>query len=380
MFGKTPAVLVFYIGVSSALLNPAVTFAPVFLGGMVGASDFSINSAVMILSLELIATALAFLPALWWVARISWQRVTAIALVLVTFGNFFSSFCETTSSLMLLRIFTGVFEGTLLIVYLLVLAQANKIERMFGGKLGIQMLTEVMGFVIFSYIISLWGMSVVYICLALITGLLVFGVRLIPNQIQQKIVVADDIRKIRFSGFICLLLLFFFAAGINTVWTYLERIGATNGLAIDAVGLILAAAVFVAIISSLLCSAIGVRFGRLTPLFFALFTGVLGCLFLLNGPSLSYFLIGVFMIAIARVVPLPYLFGCLAVLDRDKRLTIFSHVVLSLGMATGPWLIVLTTAKIDYDQILWIGVLLLSSTLLLAFKLTAVVAKLESAN
>ena len=378
IFNLKTSMLVFYIGLSSAIINPALTFAPVLLGGMIEASGFSTSSAVMILSLELLATAGAFLPALWWVANISWRNVATVALVAVTLGNFLSGFCDTVFSLLLVRALTGVFEGTLLILYLLVIAQVTKTERLFGSKLAIQMLVAVIGLILIPYMIGLGGVPSVYFGLALITAILLFAVKILPNQKQQLVNNYKIDNHLKLAGFGCLLLMLIFAAAINMIWTYLERIGTSNGLPLETIGWILAAGVFVAIICGLYCAVIGKRFGRLVPLCLALLAGILGCLLLLNEASPVYFIVGVFLVSIARVIPLPYLFGCLAVLDVNKRLTIFSHVVLSLGMATGPALVILMTGEIDYDRILWFGVLSMGICLLAVFKLTTVVSKVES--
>ncbi|MDB4511888.1 MFS transporter [Arenicella sp.] len=379
-FSLKTSVLVLYIGISSAILNPALTLAPVLLGGMIDISGLSANAAVMIISTELAATAIAFIPALWWVAKISWRKIATISLLAVTLGNFTSAFSDTVVSLLLVRALTGIFEGTLLILYLLVLAQATKTERMFGSKLAIQMLVVVMGLFLIPYMIALWGLASVYFGLTILTTTLVFAVNLLPDRIERKVSRARIDAQIKLAGFGCLFLLLIFAAGINMVWTYLERIGASYGLAFETIGEILATGVLIAIIGGLGCAAVGKRYGRLVPLCCALLIGILGCGLLLRGASLEYFVAGVLMIAVARVIPLPYLFGCLAVLDVNKRLTILSHVVLSLGMAAGPALAIFLAQEFNYNRILWIGGFTICITLIAVFRLIVVVEQIESTH
>ena len=148
--------------------------------------------------------------------------------------------------------------------------------------------------------------------------------------------------KLTLWGVLCLLLLLMFASGTNVVWTYLERIGTANELSLNAIGLILSAAILVSIICGFICSSVGLRYGRLLPITIGIIAGIAGCIFLRTDElTTRLFIIGVFFIAIAKVLPLPYLFGCLSMLDTRKQFAIFSHVVLSLGMAAGPMLAVL---------------------------------------
>lgn len=375
--------LVIYLGISSALVNPALAFAPIFVGGMVTVLGLSTKSAVIILAAELVASALSFLLALWWVSKIPWRKVALISLFATSLGNFLSINCDSFYTLLMVRFFTGLFEGNLLIIYMLVAAQITKTEQLFGGKLALQMLTVVVGLALLPRIVSVYGLSGIYVVLTVLTGALALGVRLLPNiDTSQRSLFAQN-KQINPSlwGSLSLLLLLLFAAGTNVVWTYLERIGTANSLALDQIGLILACAILLSITCGLICSSIGIRFGRLLPIVFGLSAGIAGCFFLrIEDVTLIYFLIGVFLIAAAKVLPLPYLFGCLAKLDHNKQLAVFSHVVLALGMALGPLLTVMLSHDVGYKNVLVLSVVILSLTLLLSIKLVQVVRQVEGAQ
>lgn len=374
--------MILYLGVSSAVVNPALTFAPLLVGGMVTTLGFSTSSAVAITSTELVATSLAFIPALWWVTRLSWKRVATYALFAVTLGNILSVSCDSFASLVFVRGITGLFEGTLLIVYMVVTAQVDNTERLFGGKLALQMLSVVAGLALFPLIILEWGVSAVYAVLAVLTGALLFGVNVIPNNENRPPITQKKTNQGGWWGYLSLLSLLMFAAGTNVVWTYLERIGTASNLAFDIIGYILAAAISIAIVSGLFCAAIGLKFGRLIPISVGLLAGVLGCWLLKSASAtmINSFALGAFLIGIAKVIPLPYLFGCLAVFDNNKRLAIFSHVVLSLGMAGGPLLAVLFVQDSAAVNVVYIGLVVLVLTWVLAIKLTAAAKQAQQTN
>lgn len=374
--------LIIYLGVSSALVNPALAFAPILVGGMVTVFGFSTNNAVLITSIELVASSFSFIAALWWLSRVAWRKIAFISIAATSLGNFLSIGCDTFNELLFIRAITGFFEGNLLIIYMLVAAQVSNTEQLFGGKLALQMITAVVGLAVFPSVIAAWGMSGIYGVLTVATALLALGVYLLPNidKTKFKPVIQKHQVKLTLWGALCLLLLLMFASGTNVVWTYLERIGTANALSLNHIGMILAGAILLSILCGFVSSSVGIRFGRLLPILIGLLAGIIGCLFLRTEQvTLNFFIIGVLLIAIAKVLPLPYLFGCLAVLDKRKQLTIFSHVVLSVGMASGPMVAVMLSQQKGYAIVLLFSIVMLSLTLMLAIKLINVVKRVESA-
>lgn len=366
--------LAFYLGGSSAIVNPALTFAPILVGGSVAGLNFSTSAAVGIVSAEMAATALAFLPALWWVKACSWKKVAVVALLFVVVGNLISLFCTTVVSLGIVRVLTGLFEGTLLTLYLLVIAQVKQTEKMFSGKLAAQMISAAIGLMFFPSIIETFGYSAVYVVLALASACLLYGIKLLPERSEKEGISSLNSSPPSFLGSLCLFVLLIIAAGVNVVWTYLERIGTSNLMSLDTIGLVLAIAVLIAIVSGLVCAYIGTRFGSVLPLSLGMVAGLLACVALINVSSMFFFCLGAFLIAVARVVPIPYIFGCLAILDSNKRLAVYSHIVLSLGMAGGPALAALFVTGTNYNLVLYIGLVLLIAAWLVSLKILSLAA------
>ncbi|MBX2849584.1 MAG: MFS transporter [Acidiferrobacterales bacterium] len=375
--------LAIYIGVSSAVFNPALAFAPIIVGGLITTLGFSIKAAVIITSAELLASTFSFLLALWWMNKVPWRKVATISIVAIILGNFLSVFCSSFNQLLLVRILCGVFEGNLLILYLLVAAQVSQTEQLFGGKLALQMITIVFGLATLPFVVTQWSIAGVYTILTLVACVLFFGIKLLPNNDDAKpsLLFKSTITKPSPWGGVALLMLLMFAAGINSVWTYLERIGDAHGFSIEFVGVLLSCALSISICCGLLASRVGLRFGRAIPIAIGLLSGILGCLILkIEALSLIYFSLGVFLIAITKALPLPYLFGTLALLDVQKHLTVFSHVVLSLGMSIGPLLAIVLFRQTGYESVLVFSIVILSITLALALKLLIVINKSQCSN
>lgn len=377
----TTVKLISYFGVSSAVVNPALIFAPLLVGGAVATLGCSTGEAVSIVSIELFSTALAAIPALWWVVKISWRKVAVVSMLAVMLGNFASVFCESAQSLLLVRGLTGLFEGTLLSLYMAVIAKARQPERIFGGKLALQMFVGAVGLAFFPSVIGSWGVQAVYGILGLATLGLLLGVVHFPagqggGLADTKVPAIDRVAKARPQRwrYAVLVLLFVFGAGINGIWTFLERIGAAYGLSLETVGWTASVSSVLAILCGILCAVAGTRFGRLMPMSVGLLLGLGGSiiLFMANDSMLS-FTVGVCLVTIARVVPVPYLFGFVAQLDHKGTLAVLSHIAIAAGMALGPALAVPIFANGGIEAVLIVGMLLLSTTWLMALKLAQVI-------
>ena len=329
-----------FLGVASAVANPALTFAPLLMAALI-ASGLKSDQAIFLISAELVATSLAVIPTLIWNLNHNWQGNSKKLLLLVAMTNFASVFCESFVMLLALRVTTGVVEGVLLISILLIIADRSDSESIFSGKLAAQMVTGAIGLALFPVLISLWGIKSIYLVLALVCVLLQFVYELPPGHVSPRfnLVRAETLSGGHYLGHVSLILLFVFGSAVGLVWTFLERIGTRWSIPLETIGSGLSFATLVAIFVSLLSARHGTKSGRFLPLSLGLLAGIAGCLILHSASNiLALFFLGAVLIGVARVVPIPYLFGCLAVVDHSKKMIILSHMALSIGLGLGPLL------------------------------------------
>ncbi len=185
---STAGSMISYFGAASAVVNPALIYAPVLVGGTVSTLGFTTAAAVGVISAELLSTALASIPALWWVTRISWRKVAVIATLAVVLGNFASVLCDSVETLLLVRTITGLFEGTLLALYLAVIAKTPQPERIFSGKLALQMFIGAVGLAFFPVLIGKLGVQLVYCALGIAAAALLPGIRQFPAGDDERFV------------------------------------------------------------------------------------------------------------------------------------------------------------------------------------------------
>lgn len=370
MYSSTGAAL--YLGVASALINPALSFAPLIVGGLVLGFEVSTVTAVTIVSAELFASAIAALPAVWWAHRLRWRKVAMFSLCGIGLGNLLSAYCGDIQLLLVIRVLTGFLEGSVLVLCLLVIAGSAQPEKLFSAKLALQMASVALGLALTPLLIAAWGLSSLFLLLAIAALCLLPGVAIFDNQQASSAtgIASVNDNKLQGWGYLSLALLVLFGASINLVWTYQERIAAVNNITIEQVGFVLSGATLCGIATGLIASKIGLRYGRLMPISVGIAFGIFGSLLLitLKGQFLVY-TVGVILLALARVLPIPYMFGFTAVFDKRKSLIVMSHVALAIGMAIGPGFAAVLEADTQYELILSAAIVLMAVSWLLSIKL-----------
>ncbi|MEI8648254.1 hypothetical protein P4S73_10570 [Paraglaciecola sp. Hal342] len=102
--------------------NAALVFAPLLISGLVSSYQFSESEAVFVIATELLAGAFSAVPALWWVSKISWRGVSIVSLLALVLINLISTLLVDFTYIAILRGIEGFFSGTLLILYMVVIA------------------------------------------------------------------------------------------------------------------------------------------------------------------------------------------------------------------------------------------------------------------
>ena len=166
--------LILYFGTASMVANAALVFAPLLISGLVSSYQFSESEAVFVIATELLASAFSAVPALWWVSKINWRGVSIVSLLALVLINLISTLLVDFTYIAILRGIGGFFSGTLLILYMVVIATLPDTERIFSGKLVVQLLFSALGMALLPFVITRFGVDGVYFILAVL-GLLLMG-------------------------------------------------------------------------------------------------------------------------------------------------------------------------------------------------------------
>lgn len=327
------AVCVVYAAFVSAML----LIAPVVVGALVNYHGFPVAQAGMLIAAELGAMSLATLPALWWVRRLDWHQALYAAMATMVVGNLACMGTTSFAGLATLRILVGLAGGSVMVICLTLIARTSQTARNFGWWTVGQLVVGAVGLALLPRVMPSVGLRGLFGVLALVyvgcAGLVHLMPRGMPGA-DSAPVAATQGRNL--GGWLALAGVLVFYVALSGVWTYIERIGAANGLAPERIGDDLTIASLFGIAGCLTATALGARLGRVRPLVagYAMLAGA--CLALIGSIGGLHYAVVAAVFKFAWTFALPYILAVVALRDVSGRLIALANLMIGAGLAIGP--------------------------------------------
>jgi hypothetical protein len=167
-------------------------------------------------------------------------------------------------------------------------------------------------------------------------GVCLFAARVLPQPAAPAAGTSAGGGALSAPALIGLAGVFCLYVGLGGLWTYVERIGITAGLAPALIGDDLTIASLCGVAGCGTAILIGGRFGRIAPLLLGFGLIVCGVLGLLGMPSALRYLLAAGCFKYAWTFALPYVLAGMSSHDRSGRLMALSNFMIGGGLAVGP--------------------------------------------
>lgn len=317
---------------------------PVILGVASDSLGLLPNELGMLAFVELGAIGLCSVSGLYWIRRVPWRPTVMVASLLLVAGNVLSAVFVDLASLVTVRFLTGLFgEGVIFTITMAAIGDARDPDRAYAyaivGQVGLGM-AALWGFPLLAESIGYQGVMGAMAALALLGFLLIpwlpaGGQK--PTSPDTTAQVASEAGAFT-TTFLGLGGITIWFLGLSGIWAFMERIGADIPVAQTTVGALLAVALGLGALASLLVALVGDRYGRYWPPLAVLVVHAILCL-ILAGP-ISAFIYGALVLSFTFVwnIGLPYLLGLIADSDVTGRLVVLIVSAQALGNAAGPLL------------------------------------------
>jgi predicted MFS family arabinose efflux permease len=289
-------------------------------------------------STELGAMSLATLPAWWWIGRVNWRRVAALAAGMFIAGNLASAWVNDFSLLLGLRFVASLAGGTLMILCITCAARTANPSRVYALWVLGQLVLGTIGLLVLPALFAHFGLMAVYLilaaimlcCLPLIAAF-PSGFHPVPSAAHRAAI--PWLRKV----FAVLAVLTFYIS-LSAVWTFIGSIAAAAGLSPVNSGQVLAAATLFGIAGAGGAALIRVRHpgNRLIWLSYGLL--IAGIALLTREPLLLRFAVAAVLFKFTWTFVLPFILARVAGLDNNGKLMNNINLVIGGGMAIGPTL------------------------------------------
>ncbi|NWA43583.1 MFS transporter [Pseudomonas reactans] len=287
-------------------------------------------------SVELGAMSLATLPAFWWLRCVNWRVAALAAAVLFIAANLLSTLANTYAQLLILRLFSALAGGSLMIICLASAATTANPSRVYGLWVMGQLVVGAVGLALLPGLFERYGLQSGYLILAGMMALLLPLVRGFPCAHAAPQAIRAAVTGTRVKAVLGVAAVLAFYISLGGVWTFIGALGASAGISAQHSGEILAIATVMGIAGAACTSLIGARLPRLSLLLAGYALMAVAVLLLLGQPTLVRFALAALLFKFAWTFILPLILACLADLDHSGKLMNASNLVIGGGLAIGP--------------------------------------------
>lgn len=335
------------VGLLSGIGVLISTTMPMVIGAMIeslGINESQAGDVVAVFSLTF--TAIAF-ASLFFIRKINW-KLLSLLLSAICIGTLFFvpqvlGSAQGAQYRALIYIFgiMGIGMGGLYALGMTVMGDSENPDKAFGLKLGYENLPAIIAlFAIPALIIPQYGFKGLMYALgamALIAAPLSF---LLPSKGIKGTAasISEGKPQAKYMPLLIINLIasIIFFSGVIAVWAFLEVMGGIKGIATDKVGIILALAMFSAMIGAFVAAGLGNKRGRNIPMIGIIIVNVLSAALIWTSSSFAIFAIGAIAFVFCINFALAYFFALSADMDIGGGFVALSAAALSIGGAIGP--------------------------------------------
>ena len=315
-------------------------FLPFFVGLKVSTGGFSQTQAGALGSAYLIGFSVASMTALWWAGRFNWRRLAAAMAAVVIAAMLLLARLDGFSLSLTDRVRRGSDDGRLLDGGL------PDLQRV--GQSGAQFLDRDCGVVQCARAGDLRYRRIRCRGLRPDRFRLCSGRRCPGTRAVGAAAAAGPRigRRDRRSGLphrpspavaLALLAILGTSFGFAAVWAFTERIGIDAGFTTSQVSPVIASNLLASAGGSVLATLLGLRLGRMLPLYVGMLAIVVSIIGLIAVDSFSNYAVAVAGLGLSIGFVMPYQMGYLAALDRDNRFVLLIAAAQGIGSAAGPF-------------------------------------------
>ena len=334
------------VGVMISLLTIgplALAMMPVLMIGLSERFHWSEAKSGLIATIELGALALASISGLLWQRRWNWRWLAIVATLVIVVANLAASQVSGFAGLSCARVIAGAGSGMLVALYFAFLPGTRSPDRIGSIATFAQVITQVGGYYASSWLLQRWGLSGLYVLIAIVATLLLPFVKWIPTGPGPLEEPPPDRRNDpkrtvgnRLPGIAGLLANAFLFAALTGVYAFFGEFGQkiaqlSDEQTVHAIALAAALALLGPVASYLISR----RFGFLWPILGSA-VGVMVVFALLAHGGYGYvgFLVFISLLLILWNFAQPYSWAIMVVVD--ERLTVAVPGAQFAGIAVGP--------------------------------------------
>jgi predicted MFS family arabinose efflux permease len=336
--------------VFAATTATALLAAPAIASQLASQFGLPPSQVGLYFTVEQAGMCLASIPAAWWLTRVPWRRVAAVALGLFIAANLLSVQAQDFATLLPLRAVSSLSGGTLMVLSMTLAGRSAERERLFALWTMGQLVVGATLLFLLPSAFATFGLALLYALIAVLAAGNLLLLRQLPAQVEtrphaERGAAGESKPGGRRSDLPVRSMVFgvvgvlFYYIGFGGLWPFLGAIAQAGGAQAIAGGTVLGLAGLAglggAVVAATLARKDGQQGGRGT-LVVGYAIHAVGLLALVHEPALARFVVAACLLKGASNFTLPFILGHTARLDRDGRLMGFTNMAIGGGLAIGP--------------------------------------------
>ncbi|WP_148293921.1 MFS transporter [Azospirillum sp. B4] len=304
------------------------------VGSLTGLDDQSLG---YVASWDINAMAVAIGAGTFLISRFNWRHLALLALAIIGIGNLWTATCVTYPAVVAARVLAGCGEGLAIAVSFAALGSASNPDRAFGIYLVVGLTVSAGILVVLPALQVLIGPSAMFIGLALIAVSAAAIVKWLPTHSSMSAVNALDgvsIQKVMTVAGLTGVFLYFIAQG--AMWSYFERIGASNGIDPDVIGQAMGVSSFSGTGGALVAVLLTSRVSRAWLLAGSGAISLLSFWLLMGTVSAAQLFVAGILFNFGWNLAQPLLSGVCAEADARGRVVVAMGCIQTVGFGVGP--------------------------------------------
>lgn len=351
---------------------------PLLLGVTADALALTPQQLGILGSAYMAAFALAAVPSVSLLQRVSWRAIGLGAGLMAVTTLLAATRLQAFAGFVVLFLVVGVAESLLFALGNRVLGATSDPDRAYG--LGFWVGLGIAAGLIFLFaqvIIPTWGFVGVYVTAAVVVSILVVGCFQLPGSTMDTVPDSpSEQAKLTPAIALGLLAIAVYYVGLAGLWTFVERIGVSRGIAADTIGTIVAVCLVATAFGSLAPIATEGRFSRGMMLLLGSLVTLAAMLLLALPGATRSFLVGVLLFNFVWGTATVYIAAIIAVADSSGHFLPLIGGAMGIGATFGPALAGMLIHDNDFTSVF----ILCGTAVLLSATLAIVAERLASAE
>lgn len=338
---------------------------PVWAGIFTEAYGFNGKQVGLLLSADMTASTIASFTARYWIHRCYWRRVFPLAVLFTVIPNLLCGVAESYAALLACRYLAGWGAGMMSAFMYATISASDNPDREFAYAMTLQVFLGALCLYGASHIWAAWGAEAVFIMTGLVALLPLICLHAAPRANPLTVLpgggrdlnsVPDAIPPAALIGLLAVGLFF---ASMNSIWSFMERLGDAEGFAADFIAFTLAVSLLFSFTGALVPAWLAGRIKRIAAISSGYALLFLALAAIGRHPSAAMYLAALCVYNFFYSFVIPFQNGWIASLDRSGRTVVLLPVLQGIGLSAGPVLAGLVIVGNRYANAIYVSIILL---------------------